>query len=709
MQPFCSFFPLCFLSTFTSSLFIAALGVHFPFMTCDVMLNRILNALATHVQVANKVLGFIRDAEAQSSSPQTSSPPSGVESANQSEVAQERAFGGEQVQEQEQEQENEVEQEQEVEEEQEAEEEPAEFARKKYARDDEPPAPWPLTALATCGTKAYEGAKPPSLRESEAAAAGTFGTPGASAATASASYDAAVAATELENALGFYPVSKFAVTTKVTAAPEPLQLPDDLLVSKNYFKLKWLKSMRRLKNVVVTMEWVPDLELLAPWPNPPGSSRPLLGDELEARVRLKYAVGLLLASASDALREQQQRPPPPPPPPPQGGGSMSTNSATAATAAALASFLEAVGVDPADQSHRFDELAALTAAAAATVNRLALAPSAPNPESGGTRGRRSSVSSAAEAESQAVADLCEIVSRWGLLGLQRPRYTVVRSLVEAESLRGVLHRRGSTTNVTDSSTPAPPPPPPPSSKAPSSFTPFLPLLEQAPGCSVALLAHGDLLDASLGHPRTRPAQQRTNNATLRFLDGDVDFGDADTLALLRALQANHPSARLKWFVDVRECRRRVRVRDVIKHTSLGAGALTLADESIVLEYRAIVERVVTLLRLRGMFVLDAFRAFDSDRDGWLTCSELYGGLDWLGIPDLTEDQVYGIFTVHFQQRILLCCWHHSCALFTAKYSVCYNIARIFTCHTCTFCILLLPHFFLSVCVLASSCSSSSLF
>ena len=40
-----------------------------------------------------------------------------------------------------------------------------------------------------------------------------------------------------------------------------------------------------------------------------------------------------------------------------------------------------------------------------------------------------------------------------------------------------------------------------------------------------------------------------------------------------------------------------------------------------------------------MFVLDAFRAFDSDRDGLLSCSELYGGLDWLGLTDLVPEQV----------------------------------------------------------------------
>ena len=53
-------------------------------------------------------------------------------------------------------------------------------------------------------------------------------------------------------------------------------------------------------------------------------------------------------------------------------------------------------------------------------------------------------------------------------------------------------------------------------------------------------------------------------------------------------------------------------------------------------------KVRALLKLKGMFVLDAFRAFDSDRDGLLSCSELYGGLDWLGLSDITPDHVYDL-------------------------------------------------------------------
>ncbi len=39
----------------------------------------------------------------------------------------------------------------------------------------------------------------------------------------------------------------------------------------------------------------------------------------------------------------------------------------------------------------------------------------------------------------------------------------------------------------------------------------------------------------------------------------------------------------------------------------------------------------TAIKMRGLGTLDVFRAFDSNRDGLLSCSELYGGLVWLGL------------------------------------------------------------------------------
>ena len=47
------------------------------------------------------------------------------------------------------------------------------------------------------------------------------------------------------------------------------------------------------------------------------------------------------------------------------------------------------------------------------------------------------------------------------------------------------------------------------------------------------------------------------------------------------------------------------------------------------------------LAQRGVRVVDAFRAMDADRDGRVCCSELYGGLEWLGVK-VSPDDVYAI-------------------------------------------------------------------
>jgi hypothetical protein len=63
---------------------------------------------------------------------------------------------------------------------------------------------------------------------------------------------------------GFYPCSEFGIKAWRGAANK-LSFPSFMLASRNYYNLAWsLRSLRRLKNVIAIVEWVPDLEKLGP-------------------------------------------------------------------------------------------------------------------------------------------------------------------------------------------------------------------------------------------------------------------------------------------------------------------------------------------------------------------------------------------------------------------------------------------------------------
>jgi len=94
------------------------------------------------------------------------------------------------------------------------------------------------------------------------------------------------------------------------------------------------------------------------------------------------------------------------------------------------------------------------------------------------------------------------------------------------------------------------------------------------------------------------------------------------------VQRNACKEREIWFTDVRSCRRR-RQRLQLGATPV-AKLFTTPDQYHLLQYRATVQRIRALLRARRLFVMDAFRAFDTDNNGQLGCSELYSGLEWLG-------------------------------------------------------------------------------
>jgi len=114
----------------------------------------------------------------------------------------------------------------------------------------------------------------------------------------------------------------------------------------------------------------------------------------------------------------------------------------------------------------------------------------------------------------------------------------------------------------------------------------------------------------------------------RFIDSAVNFAPKEVNVLLRVLQEEQPDERSKFFMEVRSNRRR---KQIDPNATPLKKVFSVQDEHNVLQYRIAVGRITALLKSRGMYARDAFVAFDQNRDGMLSGSELQAGLNWLGL------------------------------------------------------------------------------
>ena len=152
-------------------------------------------------------------------------------------------------------------------------------------------------------------------------------------------------------------------------------------------------------------------------------------------------------------------------------------------------------------------------------------------------------------------------------------------------------------------------------------------------------ATASLLGSSRGFTSGPPAQHSAMLNCFRFMNSDVFFDDKSLTVLLRVLEGSTLEEREKWWMDVRACRRR---RQISCDATMPVGTVfNTTTEFQFMEFKAVVDRVQYALKDRGMLVFDAFRAFNSSNSGLMTCSELYGGLEFLGIP-FTPDQIYDL-------------------------------------------------------------------
>ena len=193
--------------------------------------------------------------------------------------------------------------------------------------------------------------------------------------------------------------------------------------------------------------------------------------------------------------------------------------------------------------------------------------------------------------------------------MQAGRFYVVVTLQEAECIRGWIHMQRIARVM----------------------------LIQNAETTLGLRVGSYLLDGSNKYVPAFAYQQDTAEACLRFADADVYYTERNLALLLRALERNTLDARHEWFDDIRSCKRRQQMP--WEKTSL-TKIFTMHDEFNLLEHRALVSRVRTLVRIRFGSMMDAFRAMDQDRDGKLNCSELYAACNWLGLSELGPNDIY---------------------------------------------------------------------
>ena len=112
-------------------------------------------------------------------------------------------------------------------------------------------------------------------------------------------------------------------------------------------------------------------------------------------------------------------------------------------------------------------------------------------------------------------------------------------------------------------------------------------------------ANGPLLDASRGFSPAFSAQHAAGSASLSFINSEYEFSPRQVGALLRSLQSESCSERLRWWLAVRSCRRRP---DRDWQATPLAKIFTVASEQSLLRRSAMVSAVHRQLRTKKLYV-----------------------------------------------------------------------------------------------------------
>eukprot|EP01052_Picozoa_sp_SAG31_P026051 SAG31_NODE_2332_length_5931_cov_3.826989_2_plen_1362_part_00 len=383
---------------------------------------------------------------------------------------------------------------------------------------------------------------------------------------------------------------------------ESLKMPSQLLCSRNYFNPAWA-GLRRIKNVIMVLEWAPEtLNINTTAVDNPQETTDT-GLRLFTAEENAAAAPALTPARVDALKKSFML--------------LSGGKQNGMGEADLANAIQAI----ADVLPTSEQIAAAMAAAAAS-------------------GESTSAAAALDLSSVSFSGFTELLKTRHLLPSHQGRYYVAISLAEAETIRRVLHIRGRLSLVSGGAY---------SAEVALRYSPLA-----SPGAESLLGDGGVAFDTSAGWRRGRggniidhrrdlvddtgatTAEAAVAHSVFRYFDGDMHYSEPQMNVLIRSLQASSTLERERFFASTVGVRRRMDRK--WQETPL-AKAFTMADEFATLKQRAQAVYVREALVRKSLKKWEAFMAFDSDDNGLLGPSEIYGALRWLGMPGLTADDV----------------------------------------------------------------------
>ena len=456
----------------------------------------------------------------------------------------------------EQEREQEQEQQKEVQQQQDQEIEIEKFVDRDYSRNEETPKPWRFSLLAKRRESFVHPGAVRTLRDGEVEAAEDERRHLEPHQTNDQQSDRAG---EEE---WHYRLRDFRLKQQAS-----LSFPEYLGISNNFYNRNW-RGLRRLKNVVVVLEWAPEASAITPATPPP----PVCSADSEPVMK---SLRMLVAS-NDATDNEKVLP---------------------------------------------------TVAAALTLTRdnlaAAIAELTDRPARAGECEELTSRFGTAEGE-LGYENIHQLVSNGQLHAEEAGRHFVAVSLAEAETIRRILHVRrerpiidGQDTEIALRYSPL-------AGGGDASIGSGGVVMDVSVGWKRR--TYGTDRPAETGAPAYQLAAAHN---CLRFFDSDTHFSEPAVQVLVRALQWSEAAARERFFTTTIGHRRRMECR--FEETAL-VRAVTLEHEWEALKQRAYSAFMRRCLERLDLSLWAAFRAFDQDGDALIAGGELSAAMRWLGVP-----------------------------------------------------------------------------